>query len=217
MKNKLICNYALIMFIFFIVNNFLLRNLRIGGLLYWILMYLFIIINAVILVKYRKTVKYKKTIMIIYFFIWLFARDFYFCMFALSNIFILMFISFFDGIFIKIISILMILYFAFTFWLNFFIILLNYWDDFNIHNRITDVYPSMHYYCDKNFEVYAYSAGAMDSYHYSIGKHYEILDIDGIIYISIKERNEVTQEEYQKYIANNKCRLVDNYEHKKNR
>lgn len=43
---------------------------------------------------------------------------------------------------------------------------------------------------------------------YSIGKHYDILNIDDIIYISYNERNEKTKQEYQQYINNHNCSLV---------
>ena len=71
-----------------------------------------------------------------------------------------------------------------------------------------DIYNDMHYYCENNYEVYTYSGGAMDKFHYSIGKYYDILDIDGIIYISYNERNEVSKKKYDNYLKEHKCRLV---------
>ena len=71
-----------------------------------------------------------------------------------------------------------------------------------------DIYDDMHYFCENNYEVYSYSASAMDSFHYSIGKHYEFLDIDGMIYIPYNERNEVSQEEYDYYLNTHNCRMV---------
>lgn len=55
----------------------------------------------------------------------------------------------------------------------------------------------------------------MDGFHYSIGKHYDILNIGDIINIIYSERNETTQEEYENYVKNHKCTLVgDNNESK---
>ena len=70
------------------------------------------------------------------------------------------------------------------------------------------IYSDMHYYCDNNYEVYAYSTGFMDGFSYSIGKYYDILNIDGIINIVYRERNENTLEEYTNFINNNNCKLV---------
>lgn len=92
----------------------------------------------------------------------------------------------------------------------FFIFLLCFGTSMSEESGRNDIYEDMHYYCENNYEVYSYSAGAMDRFHYSIGKHYEFLDIDGIIYISYNERNEVSQEEYNNYLNTHKCKLVGN-------
>ena len=78
----------------------------------------------------------------------------------------------------------------------------------DINNDVNDIYKDMHYYCDNNYEAYAYSEGAMDRFHYSVGKHYEILNIKGLIYIRYSERNEVTNVEYQEMIKNHNGKLV---------
>ena len=48
----------------------------------------------------------------------------------------------------------------------------------------------------------------MDRFHYSIDKHYDFLNIDGIIYISYNERNEVGKNEYNEYLNTHKCKLT---------
>ena len=90
----------------------------------------------------------------------------------------------------------------------FFIYILAFGTDLSEEQEKSDIYDKMHYFCDNNYEVYAYSAGAMDRFHYSIGKHYEFLDINDIIYISYNERNEVSQKEYNEYLKTHKCKLV---------
>ena len=72
-----------------------------------------------------------------------------------------------------------------------------------------DIYDDMHYYCEDNYEVYGYSAGAMDSMHYSIGKYYKFLNIGDVIYAVYSERNEVSEGEYKDYLKNHGCRLAD--------
>ena len=61
------------------------------------------------------------------------------------------------------------------------------------------------YLCEDNISSYRYSGSANDSYHYSIGKYYEIARIDNLIYIAYDERNEVSQKEYEEYIAEHEC------------
>ena len=90
----------------------------------------------------------------------------------------------------------------------FFSFLLTFGTDLDEEQGMNDIYEDTHYYCDNNYEVYSYSAGAIDKFHYSIGKHYEILKINGIINISYNERNEVSQDKYEKYLETHNCRLV---------
>lgn len=73
---------------------------------------------------------------------------------------------------------------------------------------MNNIYEDTHFYCDNNYEVYSYSAGAMDGFHYSIGKHYKILDINGIIKISFNNQNEATQNQYETYLERHNCELV---------
>ena len=109
---------------------------------------------------------------------------------------------------IKIISVLIVI-FGYIFFLPlFFVFLLAFGTGLDEESGMNDIYDDMHYYCDNNYEVYSYSAGAMDSFHYSIGKHYEILNISGIINISYNERNEKTQDEYEAYLETHNCKLV---------
>lgn len=108
---------------------------------------------------------------------------------------------------IKIISVLIVI-FGYIFFLPLFFVFLLAFGIGLDEESMNDIYDDMHYYCDNNYEVYSYSAGAMDSFHYSIGKHYEILNGNGIIYISYNEQNEVSQEEYENYLNTHKCKLV---------
>ena len=204
MKKNIIDYYALIMMILFIFYNIILKNLKIGGLLYQIFMIVLIILNIIVLIKFRKRIKFKILIIVFHFFIWvLFSKNSLQCFFGISNIIILIAIGFIESNFIKVIAILITLFFAVFSIPLLFVCLLAY--VIGINNVI---YDDMHYFCENNYEVYSYSAGAMDHFHYSIGKHYEFLDIDGIIYISYNERNEVSQKEYNNYLNTHKCKLV---------
>ena len=128
--------------------------------------------------------------------------------FYFSNIIVLIGIGLIDSMFMRIFAIIFGLIVSIFFLPLFFIFLLCFGTSMSEESGRNDIYEDMHYYCENNYEVYSYSAGAMDRFHYSIGKHYEFLDIDGIIYISYNERNEVSQEEYNNYLNTHKCKLV---------
>lgn len=208
MKKKLIESYATIMLVLFICNNFILSNLVVEGLLYEIFMILVIILNLFILVKFRKDIKYKNIVIIIYFFIWLFSKDALQCYFDFSNIFILCITGFKESIFIKVLTILIGTFVALFYLPLCFIFAVSFGNEFDGKDGMSDVYEDTHYYCKNHYEIYAYSSGAMDHYHYSIGKYYKIFNIDGIIYIAYQERNEKSREDYQEYLDNHDCYLV---------
>ena len=208
MKKNLINYYAIIMLGLYLIYNITLNSLKIGGLLYQIIMIIIIIVNAIILIIFRKDIRYKEVVCVIYFFTWLFSKNISQCFFYFSNIIVLIGIGLIDSMFMRIFAIIIGLIVSIFFLPLFFIFLLCFGTSMSEESGRNDIYEDMHYYCENNYEVYSYSAGAMDRFHYSIGKHYEFLDIDGIIYISYNERNEVSQEEYNNYLNTHKCKLV---------
>jgi len=208
MKKKFIDYYAVIMLTLFIFYNITLGNIKIGGLLYRTFMILLIIANIITLIKFRKKIKYKSIIIVLYLLIWIFSKNTLQCFFAFSNIIFLCITGFMESNFIKIMSfVLPLLLFIFLPPLIFGYIA-TFGFGLNEEKNMNDIYSDMHYYCDDNYEVYAYSSGGFDKFHYSIGKHYEFLNIDDIIYISYNDRNETTFEKYESFINNNNCILV---------
>lgn len=208
MRKNFIDYYALAMLMLFVIYNLFLESLKVYGLLYQIFMFALIIVNAIILIVFRKRIKYKILIIIIYLLIWLFSKNTLQCFFAFSNIILLCITGFIEKHSIKIISVLIVV-FGYMFFLPlFFVFLPAFGTGLDEDRDMNDIYGNMHYYCDNNYEVYSYSAGAMDSFHYSIGKRYEILNIDGIINISYSERNEKTHDEYETYLETHNCKLV---------
>lgn len=208
MKKKFIDYYAFFMMIIFIFYNLFLESLKIYGLLYQLFMFTLIIVNAIILINFRKKIKFKTLIIIVYLLIWLLSKNTLQCFFAFSNIILLCIIGSMEKNSIKIISILLIICVYIFFFPLFFIFLLAFGTGFDNERGMNDIYDDMHYYCENDYEVYSYSAGAMDSFHYSIGKHYEVLNINGIISISYSERNEKTHDEYEKHLQTHSCKLV---------
>lgn len=209
MKKNIVDYYALLMMILFILYNLVLNNLKIGGFLYQIFMICLIISNIIILIKFRKRIMFKELIVIVYFFTWLLlSKNCLQCIFSISSMITLIIIGFMESNFIKIISILIVIFFVIFAMPLFFVYLLAFGTSISEEQGRNDIYENMHYFCENDFEVYAYSAGAMDRFHYSVGKHYEFLDVDDIIYISYNERNEVTKGEYDDFLTNHKCKLV---------
>ena len=208
MRKKFIDYYALAMLMLFIVYNLFLESLKIYGLLYQVFMFLLMIVNAFVLIAFRKRIEYKALIIIVYSLIWIFSKNTLQCFFAFSNIILLCITGFMEKNSIKIISVSIVI-FGYIFFLPlFFFFLLAFGTGLDEESGKNDIYDDMHYYCDNNYEVYSYSAGAMDSFHYSIGKHYEILNISGIINISYNERNEKTHDEYETYLKTHNCKLM---------
>ncbi len=200
--------YALVMLILFIVYNLFLESLKIYGVLYQVFMFLLIIVNAIILIFFRKKIKYKTLIIIVYLLIWLFSKNALQCFLAFSNIILLCITGFMEKHSIKVISILIVI-FGYIFCLPlFFAFLLAFGTELDEESNIDNIYDGTHYYCDDHYEVYSYSAGAMDSFHYSIGKHYEILTISDTINISYNVRTEKTYDEYKTYLKTHNCKLV---------
>ena len=85
MRKNFIDYYALAMLMLFIIYNLFLESLKIYGLLYQIFMFVIIIVNAIILIAFRKRIKYKTLIIIVYLLIWLFSKNTLQCFFAFLN------------------------------------------------------------------------------------------------------------------------------------
>lgn len=90
------------------------------------------------------------------------------------------------------------------YFLTIFLLLIN----FNENKKYNNIYDDMHYYCENNFDVYAYSGGAMDSLHYSIDKYYMFLNIDDIIRVFYREKKEIQYNEYNNFLKTHNCSLV---------
>ena len=200
--------YFFIMVLFFITYNIIFESLKISGSLYKLFMISLIIINSIILFILNKKISFKKIILIIYIFTIVKSRNQLQFLFALSNIIILCIIGFQESNLIKIISIF-ILIITLTYFLPLlFVFLLEFGTELDEDVYMNKIYEDTHYYCNKNYEIYSYSNSAGDVFHYSIGKHYDFLNINDIIHITYNEQNEVKKYDYDNYLKKHKCRLV---------
>lgn len=211
LKNTLINYYALITLILFIIYNLILKSLKIGGSFYRIFMIGLIVLNARVLIKNRNRIKYKNLALLLYFFLVFFSKNSFQCFFDFFNLIILCRIGFKNSLVTKILTLLITLITFLFFYPLLFAFLLIFGTSWKEEVKRKDIYKDSHYYCTNHDEVYTYSAGAMDSFHYSIGKYYEILNIEGILYISYHNRNEVSKEEYENYLSNHECTLIEQF------
>ena len=169
MKN-FIKNYAVYIMMLFMISNITLYNLKIHGLLYQIFMSILMIINALILIIFRKKIKYKSSIIIIYFVMLIFSKNALQLFFGVSNIILICGTGFMEDNIIKIISGLLVLFVCIFFGPLLFGYLLTFGTGFDEEPDKIDIYDDTHYYCDNNYEIYSYSAGAMDGFHCSIAE-----------------------------------------------
>lgn len=207
--NKNYTNYYFFtMALFFITYNIIFESLKISGSLYKLFMILLIIINSIVLFILNKKISFKKIILIIYIFTIVKSKNQLQFFFALSNIIILCIIGFQESNLIKTISIF-ILIITLTYSLPLlFVFLLEFGTELDEDVYMNKIYEDTHYYCNKNYEIYSYSNSAGDVFHYSIGKHYDFLNINDIIHITYNEQNEVKKYDYDNYLKKHKCRLV---------
>ena len=209
MKKRLIDNYVLVFAILFLIYNIVFKNIIIDGLLYKIFIVILLISNYIILFKYNKRMRYKEMVLLFYFFTWFFiSKDILQCLLGISNVFILIAISFKKNIFINIFLIFILVLFIILLFplLNYYILSLLLSENI--------IYQSTIYQCDNNYIIYSYSYGAIDRVHYRLTKNYNIIDIDDIITITYYEKKEISQNEYDKYLSTYKCRKngdIDEY------
>ena len=200
--------YFFIMVLFFITYNIIFESLKISGSLYKLFMILLIIINSIVLFILNKKISFKKIILIIYIFTIVKSKNQLQFFFALFNIIILCIIGLQESNLIKTISIF-ILIITLTYSLPLlFVFLLEFGTELDEDVYMNKIYEDTHYYCNKNYEIYSYSNNAGDAFHYSIGKHYDFLNINDIIHITYNEQNEVKKYDYDNYLKKHKCRLV---------
>ena len=69
-------------------------------------MIIIIIVNAIILIVFRKEIKYKEVDCVIYFITWLFSKNIPQCFFNFSNIIVLVGIGLIDSMFMRVFAII---------------------------------------------------------------------------------------------------------------
>lgn len=207
MKENLIKYYSLIIMFIYTLINIVFKSFMVYGLLYYILMTIFIFVNMSILINNKEKIKYKE-ILVIFFFVfglWWSKNGLHF-IFSLLSIIIIIVTNFKEKI-IKVLTAIIV----------YIIILLNFGSvvlligltcrGLSPDYKETLIYKNQHYYCNNNYEVFSFSAGAGDSYHFEIRKKHNILNINGIIQIVYNYEKIITKDEFDKYKIEHKCEL----------
>ena len=86
MKKNFINYYSVIISLIYAIYNCILTNINIGGLLYQIFMITIIIVNIIVLLKFKKEIKFKKICFIIFFITFIFGKNIFQMLFGFSNI-----------------------------------------------------------------------------------------------------------------------------------
>lgn len=198
MKRVLLNYYLGIVFILFVILNLAFYNVRVSGLFYILFYDILFILNILVIVRYRESIKFKVPVMIGYLFVWIFCKDVYYLAFDIVNVILLGIIGMVSPGFVRIFSFII---------MGIILCFLPFIFIYNILGN-DDIYEDTHYFCDGNYEIYSYSSGAFDGFHYSIDQHYEFINVDGIIEIDYRERSKVSLEEYNDFLKTHSCKLV---------
>ncbi len=200
--------YPFVVLFLFVLSNFVFRHIVVTGSLYRISMLLVIFINFILVIKFKKSIKRKSPFIIIYFLMCIFCKNALNLYFSLSNILAYIIAGFMESHFVKALTII-IISIATLFFLPLTFIFLLLYSGLDGTKSMHDVYSDTHYICENDYEIYSFSMGAMDGFHYSVGKYHEFLRIDDILEISYRKRNETTQEIYEEFLENNDCMLAE--------
>lgn len=71
------------------------------------------------------------------------------------------------------------------------------------------IYPETHYYTDDGRELFVYSAGAMDGFHYCVGRGFEIIDLGQTLKFYYRDVQSVNKHEYEQVKGTANCTLAD--------
>jgi hypothetical protein len=155
--------YLLIIFIYFLVFNVFVNGLVVDGILYYIFMILLNIFNVYFIIKKNKYFKFKNSLYILLLLNIIFCKNIFYVILLLNTIILLTILNFKDNRVIPILSIICSTIVILNIQIILFMVFLT------VLNT-NEIYEDSHYYCNNNYKIYSYSAGAMDSLHYSIVK-----------------------------------------------
>lgn len=193
--------YLLIVYIFFLTFNLFLTELVVDGILYYIFMILLNILNVYFIIKKNKYLKHKNSLYIFLLLSIIFCKNIFYVILLLNTIILLTILNFKDNRVIQTLSLICSTIIILNIQIVLFVIFL-------IVLNGNEIYEDTHYYCNSNYEIYYYSGGAMDSFHYSVVKRYKIIEFNNIIKIVYNKNIGNSLDEYNKVLENMECKLV---------
>ena len=206
MKEKLINYYTILLITLLVFANIIFKSIKITGIIYNFIMILLIVLNVIFILKHKDKIKYKKVSLIIFIFLFITCKNVYYLIFVIINI-VLLFVIILLKSSVKAVKVILLGCLAIVLtpliYGIFFILYLS----FSFEKESDDIYEDTHYYCENNYEVYIYSMGAMDGFHYNVGKYYVVIDFDNWLNITYRKRNETTKDKYDEFLNNHKCEL----------
>ncbi len=193
--------YLLIVYIFFLTFNLFLTELVVDGIVYYIFMILLNIFNVYFIIKKNKYLKLKNSLYVLLLLSIIYCKNIFYVILLLNTIIFLTALNFKENIVIKVISLICSIAIILNIELVLFILFL-------ITFNNNPIYEDTHYYCNNNYEIYYYSGGALDSFHYSVVKRYKIIEFNNIIKIVYNKNIGNSLDEYNKVLENMECKLV---------
>lgn len=204
--NKIISYYyvllEIILFSFLILEQY---SFYFKGVLYHVFMVLFVLLNILLIVKYNDVLKFKKPFYISLIVYLIFLNNIYLFILIVILFFLILFLNT-DVKFIYYTFLVTSLFACFLFPITFLRVLSVGIQGNSIRD---DIYEDYHYDCGK-YEIFYYSAGAMDGMHYAVVKKHVYVKIDNIIEIGYDKQISDSLKEYNKVYQNNKCKKIGN-------
>lgn len=206
--NSVLKDYYLIILFFIveILNLLKTYNIVIQGLIFDLFLIALTILSIIVIIKYNDSLKYKRLILPLYviFFIIgdkLFLNNLLYTALMVIPIVFIIALNFHKDNFIEMSGIIAITVTVILFPLLFFL------HDLSPTDR-NNIYEDTHYQCGE-YEIFSYSAGAMDSYHYAVVKKHKYIDFGNILEIWYDEYIGDTELEYEMILNSNVCYLID--------
>ena len=194
----------LVLFAFLYMEN---NDYYFKGILYHLSMILLILVSIFIVCKFNNTLKFKNIFYLTISFYELFLNNIYLSI-LLIILFFMIFILNYKNVIFKItfgfVIGVCIICFPITLLLCFFKMDSINGDGSRLRNMI---YSDYHYKCGK-YEIFWYSGGAMDSFHYAVIEPNSVIKIGDLIDIGYDKQIGDTLEEYNKMLYNNNCKKV---------
>ena len=205
MKKLIGYYYVFLEIILFIFLCFEINSFYFKGILYHFIMISFIFLSLFIIIKYNKTVKFKK--------IFYGSLIFYLVLIYNTYLFILLILIFFTILILNYKNKFICYYFVGVSFVSYlflpiiiFFVMFKFSSiGFNGNNIRNYMYEDTYYRCGI-YEIFYYSSGAMDSMHFAVLEKHQYIKIGNILEVGYDKQVGDTKEDYNNIKQNNKCR-----------